>query len=269
MSPHYQKQLFFALRKFSAEFDGEILSIQSSDIDRWLRKLYSKPVTRNSVLRCIKVFFSFAKSRSYLPPSEATAAELVPMTKTGDTETGIFAPEEISRLLAAATVDVAALVAIGAFAGLRAAELRRLDWSAVDLERKIITLRANQAKTASRRIIPISNNLAQWLSKLPRQGLVVPNTKIPVEATALAKKLKIAWPHNGLRHSYISYRIALVKDAAKVALEAGNSPDIIFKHYRELVTEEAAKDWFAISPAEDWTPVESKKRNAPRRKRQA
>jgi integrase len=267
MSPHYQKQLFFALRKFSAEFDGEILSIQSSDIDRWLRKLYSKPVTRNSVLRCIKVFFSFAKSRSYLPPSEATAAELVPMTKTGDTETGIFTPTDIQRLLNAATTDVAALVAIGAFAGLRAAELRRLDWSAIDLERRIITLRANQAKTASRRIIPISDNLAQWLAKFPRKGLVVPTSKVPVEATALAKKLRISWPHNGLRHSYISYRIAKVKDAAKVALEAGNSPDIIFKHYRELVTEEAAETWFSICPSPEWTPVPSPPRRAPRKRR--
>ena len=50
--------------------------------------------------------------------------------------------------------------------------------------------------------------------------------------TALSKKLEIAWPHNGLRHSYISYRLAIVKDAAKVALEAGNSPDIIFKVVR-------------------------------------
>ena len=42
--------------------------------------------------------------------------------------------------------------------------------------------------------------------------------------------------------------------AAQVALEAGNSPDIIFKHYRELVTEEAAADWFSIRPPENWSP---------------
>jgi hypothetical protein len=33
-----------------------------------------------------------------------------------------------------------------------------------------------------------------------------------------------------------------------VALEAGNSPDIIFRHYRELATEEQADAWFAIVP---------------------
>jgi hypothetical protein len=39
-----------------------------------------------------------------------------------------------------------------------------------------------------------------------------------------------------------------VKSADQVALEAGNSPSIIFKHYRELTTPEVAKKWFGIMP---------------------
>ena len=64
----------------------------------------------------------------------------------------------------------------------------------------------------------------------------------------LAASLKIAWPRNVLRHSFISYRIAIVKSADQVALEAGNSPSIIFKNYRELTTEDEAHKWFAILP---------------------
>jgi hypothetical protein len=45
--------------------------------------------------------------------------------------------------------------------------------------------------------------------------------------------------------------MAEVKSAAQVALEAGNSPQMIFKHYRELVTEAEAKKWFSIVPGED------------------
>ena len=41
---------------------------------------------------------------------------------------------------------------------------------------------------------------------------------------------------NGLRHSFCSYRLAQTNSAAQVALEAGNSPTKIFRHYRELVT---------------------------------
>jgi hypothetical protein len=32
-----------------------------------------------------------------------------------------------------------------------------------------------------------------------------------------------------------------------VALEAGNSPQMIFRHYRELATPEQARTWFAIA----------------------
>ena len=70
------------------------------------------------------------------------------------------------------------------------------------------------------------------------------------EVTALARALKLDWPRNVLRHSFISYRIAIVKSADQVALEAGNSPSIIFKNYRELTTEEEADKWFGILPKE-------------------
>jgi integrase len=163
----------------------------------------------------------------------------------------------MTKLLAAASSEELALLAIGGFAGLRMAEIKRLDWKAVDLDRRIITLRADQAKTASRRIVPISDNLAAWIELLPREGKVV--STVAPDLTKLAEKLGMEWPRNALRHSYISYRLAIVKDAAKVALEAGNSPDIIFKHYRELVTEQEAKEWFAIMHPKDWSPPEPKK----------
>ena len=64
------------------------------------------------------------------------------------------------------------------------------------------------------------------------------------------KAAGMVWKDNALRHSFISYRLADTQNAAQVALEAGNSPQIVFKHYRELVKPEAAKAWFAIAPQE-------------------
>ena len=58
-----------------------------------------------------------------------------------------------------------------------------------------------------------------------------------------------AWKHNALRHSFISYRLAAVQNTAQVALEAGNSPQMIFQHYRELVRPADAEKWFAVTPA--------------------
>jgi hypothetical protein len=65
---------------------------------------------------------------------------------------------------------------------------------------------------------------------------------IPAASTILP------WKHNGLRHSYISYRLAIVKDVGQVSLEAGNSPGMVFKHYRQLVRESEANEWFGLMP---------------------
>jgi hypothetical protein len=58
------------------------------------------------------------------------------------------------------------------------------------------------------------------------------------------------WRKNGLRDSFISYRVAAVKNVHQVSLEAGNSPRMIETHYREAVSEEEAKEYFSIAPSE-------------------
>jgi predicted urease superfamily metal-dependent hydrolase len=63
-----------------------------------------------------------------------------------------------------------------------------------------------------------------------------------------AKDAGVDQKHNALRHSFISYRVAKIKKVNEVAMEAGNSPDMIFKHYRNLVTEKEADGWFGVTP---------------------
>jgi integrase len=213
------------------------LHIKSHEIDAWLRGIGKSARTRNSTLTSIRTFFSWAKSVSYLPKNQETEAEAVPKVRVGDTEAEIFTPAEMQKLLAAATAELIPFLALGGFAGFRTAEIGRLDWTAVDFDRRIITIRAGQAKTASRRIVPMSENLAAWLLPHCQSGGAIVSAVEPYRgATALAKRIGVRWPQNVLRHSFISYRLALVQNVQQVALEAGNSPAIIFKHYRELVT---------------------------------
>jgi len=108
------------------------------------------------------------------------------------------------------------------------------------------------AKTRQRRLVPIQDNLRKWLEPLRKEsGLITPRN-LRERIQNCGKRAGVRWKSNGLRHSYASYRIAWIQDAAKVSLEMGNSPAMIFKHYRELVTPEAATEWFAISPPAGW-----------------
>lgn len=143
------------------------------------------------------------------------------------------------------------VVALGCFAGLRTAELCRIEWRDIDLAGGFIHVGADKAKTASRRLIPLQPNLAQWLAPYAKHtGKVwkVTTNDLQHVRAALVKASGIAWKANGARDSYISYRQAEIQDAAQVALEAGNSPNVVFKLYREIVKPTAAAAWFAVSP---------------------
>ena len=145
-------------------------------------------------------------------------------------------------------------LAIGAFAGLRSAEIARLDWSEVHLTgpERFIEVKASKSKTASRRIVPVSDNLAAWLAPHARpDGQMVPYLRFDKQLFQfIAPTAGVTWKRNALRHSFISYRVATIKNVHQVSLEAGNSANMIFKHYRQLVTETAATEWFGIMPPE-------------------
>jgi hypothetical protein len=51
-----------------------------------------------------------------------------------------------------------------------------------------------------------------------------------------AEKAGLEWKHDDLRHLFISYRLAEIQNANGVVLEAGNSPQVIFRNSGELVT---------------------------------
>src|SRR5260370_2098970 len=140
---------------------------------------------------------------------------------------------------------------MGGLAGLRRAEIERLDWEDdVRLDDLFIEVKASTSKTASRRLVPIQPNLAEWLAPYrTRRGRVCPqNLRKHIDDDRDRVQLRARWPQNGLRHSFGSYHLAHFRDAAKLALEMGNSPAMIFKHYREVVKPKDAELYSAIRP---------------------
>jgi integrase len=164
----------------------------------------------------------------------------------------ILTVDELSRLLRHATAELVSYLAIGAFAGLRRAELERLDWKEIDLDDGLIEIPASKAKSAQRRHVHILPNLSAWLRSYAK-----PSGKVtPTNYKKLLKKARDAagitqWPNNGLRHSYASYHLAQFKSADSLALELGHSgTDIIFRHYREVVKPADAQRYWQILPAD-------------------
>jgi integrase len=155
----------------------------------------------------------------------------------------------MAKLMAKAKGKIALYLALASFSGIRAAELMRLEWKDFNFARGHITVAADKAKTATRRLVPILPNLAEYLRPYHRATGRLFKAKEDMKAVAWAKQNGVdPWPINCLRHSYASYRLAATADAARTALELGNSPAKLFSNYRELADEHDAAAWFAISP---------------------
>jgi integrase len=260
----YVKALRTTLKRFEAAFPKLVTEVRRADIEEHLRSDYAKlsARSRNNAAGYIRTLFSFAQDQGYIYQHRRTEATKLARAKEATQDIEVFKPAEMVKLLArvAHVPDASLYVALGGFAGLRTAEIKRLTWDHIDLYGGFVKMTAGITKTMARRVVPISDNLKAFLLAQggDRAGNVVRFVR-PEKTTAelLQKDITrvdgtteegIEWRHNALRHSFISYRLATVKNLNQVALEAGNSPGIIQRHYYETVSEAEAKEWFAIMP---------------------
>jgi integrase len=248
----YLRDLRYRLSKFVQDFGVRpIAGITLDELDNWLRALPYSPQSRKNYRTIVGLLFSYAESRGII---DRNLILRTAKPKLVDRPPEIFAVGELRTLLEAANrvaPDVVPMLAIGAFAGLRDAELKRLDWSEVDLARGHIEVKAAKAKSARRRIVQLQPNVAAWLR--PYAGMK--GRLVPVGArTKLGRVREVAdlarWPKNGLRHSFSSYRLAATHDAPRVASELGHtSPHMLYSTYRELVLPEEAEQYWKLTPA--------------------
>jgi integrase len=249
MSARYLGDLRVRLGRFVQTFGEEMIAgISASRIDEWLRGLGVGPVTRNTFRRRLAVLFSFAKRRGYVTENPVADVE---RAKERETEIEILSVNEMARLLECPSSDMLPFWVIGAFAGLRRAEIERLTWNEIDFDAEVIEVKASKAKTASRRLVTIQPNLREWLAPYRAHvGRVCPvNLQRKINDDRERAGLRTGWPQNALRHSFGSYHLARFNDAAKLALEMGNSPATIFRHYRQLVKPKEAERYWKIAPA--------------------
>lgn len=260
-SPRHIRDLSSRLNRFAEVFKRDICNVTTPDVQGWLDGMALSARSIKNYRAALASLFSFAEARGYIFKGGNPIDDTEKVSMNDDSAIEIFTPKEISALLKHAPKNYLPLLVLGAFAGLRTAEAERLEWRDMDTESGFITVAPHKAKTRSRRLVPILPNLAAWLKDYADQtGRVWKGSERERkrERRAMLKASGIKWKHNALRHSFISYRVAATHDAAKVSLEAGNSPQMIFRHYRELVKPAAAMEWFSVLPEGELAPVTTK-----------
>ena len=262
-SERYRRDLRNRLKRLAEAMpDKKIATVSTADLDDFLNTLGVAAGTKNTFRRDIRTLWSFAEKRKW---ADAKVAKVTGKARGSFTAPEIFAPEEAAELLSHSTDDVLAFHALGLFAGLRVAEIHRLDWRDIDMEGGWITVSAGKSKTGSRRLVPILDSLRAWIEPVAkRSGEIIKSDfrkrqelarnragfTPEIEGERTNRKLR-AWPQNGLRHSFVSYRLAATSNAAATALECGHSQEVLHQHYKELVRPKEAERFFAIRPADE------------------
>ena len=236
--------------------------ITRQDVEKWITAGEWTGLNARNYLACVRALFAFAIRKDWQTMNPADKVELPenPEAKTPD----IMTPAQVKSLLGAAVKLDAALVprlAISFFAGVRAAELDRLDWGAINLAAGTITIDPAVAKMRRQRHIAIPENLRDWLLPYRKtEGRIwkLDPMTFHHRAAKVAKKAKVKVPQNGGRHAFASYHLAQSEDAGKTALQLGHArPDLLLTVYRNIrtsdgkpITKETAAEYFSITPAD-------------------
>ena len=242
------------LNVFARTFgDRKLAEITVEELAAWLRDPTWAEKTQIHYRCRVSMLFDFAIKRHWC---EVNTVALLDNPETEDKDIECFTVEECARILAhAQEAGCLPLVVLSLFAGLRRAEVCRLDWSNVNLDERTITVSSKAAKKRSRRVITINNTAAAWLATCAQlKGAVVSADRRTLDER-IKKVGKLAgisqWKQNGLRHCFCTFHLAAGKDPVRTAYEAGNSAEIVQRCYNALASEATAKRFWDLRPATD------------------
>jgi integrase len=259
-SEAHLRDIRLRLTRFGGQFQMSVGDITGKLLQAWLDGMTVSNRTKINELRLVSGLLNFAVRRKYAPVDLLEELKAVERPESKSSPALIFTPAELRELFGSAPASLIPWLIFGGFCGLRSSEIMRLDWRDVNLQRRFVEVCAGNAKTKQRRLVPLCEAAVAWLQPMAKNGGHIAvrsgDHGVYYDLTAAVNharkgagvKVKWKWKRNGLRHSFCSYRLALTQDAAKTSLEAGNTPQMIFRHYRELTSEDTAKEWFGIFP---------------------
>lgn len=268
------------LNTFVAAYgDTLAAAITPATVEDWVLSTNRQPL-QAARRRAVNALFTFAARRGYVPENPVARVEKI-ASRSPD-EVAVFSPGEVEAVLRAAQKVEPRMVpffALGFFAGLRPQnELGKLDFANVNLEPggKIKVVRST-SKTDRTRYVPIQPNLRAWLRSVPaarRTGPVpysrrafrrvldaarVDRKGRPVDFTVEKGKpvfkagkegVAVKWSADVMRHTFCTYRQAVIRNIHQLCEEAGNTPHVARAHYlepKENAEAEAALFW-SIKP---------------------
>lgn len=269
--------------KFCQSFGDRVIStIKAKEIDTFLANPEWAPRTKAHYRQAILMLFDYAKRKEYLDPDRDHQADKTEVIRVQESKLESWSVGEMRALLQNATPKTLPWIVLGAFAGVRSAEIERMDWEDIDWNANLILVHSKRVgrgkiRAHNDRTIPMTENLKSWLSPFRTcsgnilHSLGVKN--IYEDLDNITKRIRqnntdFEWKPNANRHSFATYYLALTGDASQTALACGHNPSMLLRRYKTItvngrtVTREMAKEYFSLAPGS----VQSKEQTETRSK---
>ena len=226
-------------------------SVSARALETWLAKK-ENAVTRNTYRKRIVSVWRWAQKRGYLPRDAKTEAEQTERAREEAPAIGIINSATWGSVLEftrTKSPELLATAIVAGFCGLRRNEIHAQTWEDVNLKEKFLRVTKAKRGTPARRLVPLCDAAVEWLVLCEGEHKGAIGEGLSVDKfRKIAREAKIELPENCFRHGFISHRVAQTGNVSEASLEAGNSPQIVHRHYRELVTKLEGEAWFTMTP---------------------
>lgn len=240
--------------------------IVPEDIATEIHRSGLSPISRSNIRRALHAFFEWCATRKPQAYCVQNPVKAVEPVKVDRDEPEILPLNDAKRLVAVAEEYKGGAcipyVILGLFCAIRPTELARLSWDDIDLKEQTVTIGAKLAKMRQRRIVEIPESAVAFLTSHAKDKTPIIGKnwrrdfdKVKSLAGYGGRHGKNAdlkpWPADVMRHTGISYHLATYQHEGKTAAWAGNSPDVIQRHYKGLVRAKDATEFWQIQPAKN------------------
>lgn len=251
LTARHVTSLAHRLRHLATDFQLPLTALHGPALADWFAAQQKtrqwQPQTWNHYRAALLQFTGWCQTRRLLP-RDWHEMEALPVQKVVRGEVALLTPEQARALIAAVPARTVPFLALCLWAGMRPAEVLRLDWRDIAFEEGHIAVRKQKVRTAGNRHIPLADNLRAWLMPHRKPAGPVAAEHEPRLREHACGQIGLEWPHDGPRHNYVSARLALTGNIQTVSDESGTSAGTLRRHYINRITAAAARAWFAILP---------------------
>ena len=226
--------------------ERSLASVTLDEIEAYVNKKESAG-SRLTTINRLSTLFSFAVRKGWIV---ANPLKRVERPTIEDKLPTILTDADTVKMLGHVHAKLPRLVpwiSLALFAGLRPEEADQITWDKINLDAGTVLIDPSITKVRNARTVHLESVAVAWLKiggdlPLPR-----------VSRRRALRKLRDfmgweEWPKDVLRHTCASHWIALKKSYGAVAIEMGNSENILRKHYRAEVAQADCTKFWSLTP---------------------